>query len=200
MDTKRSIYDKLAAIQSELKVGKGQYNNFGGYAYRSAEDILAAAKPACKRHSAVVICQDEMAVIGGRIYLQATATLHSTDDDGTVTVTAYAREADTKKGTSPEQLTGMASSYARKYALQGLFGLSDPKADPDTTENAKAEAATQARADRKEVEMVIKAITERTSPTPVEQRLSKTAERFGVSSLYDLTSGQLENLKTKLGM
>ena len=122
----------LQEIQQKLKAPKGQRNNFGGYNYRSCEDIVEALKPILAEYSAAIILSDEIVEIGGRVYVKATATL-KTDKDST-SVTAYAREPEAKKGMDESQITGAASSYARKYALNGLFGIDDTK-DADACDN-----------------------------------------------------------------
>jgi len=120
----------LNKIQKELKVPKNQKNTFGGYSYRSCEDILEAVKPLLGE--ATLSLTDEMRELGGRVYVQATATL--SDGENSVTVSAYAREAESKKGMDESQITGAASSYARKYALNGLFLIDDTR-DADTQDN-----------------------------------------------------------------
>lgn len=117
-------------IQSELKAPKGQENKFGGYRYRSCEDILEALKPLLAKHKAFVTLSDEMTEVGGRVYVKATATM--TCGQESASVTAYAREAESRKGMDDAQVTGAASSYARKYALNGLFAIDDTK-DADAT-------------------------------------------------------------------
>jgi len=136
-----SIYKKLQAIQSELEVPKSQYNSFGKYHYRNAEDILAAAKPVCNKHNCTLIVSDELVFEGGRYYIKATAMLvdnDASDPDkmAAVQVDALAREEETKKGMDAAQITGSTSSYARKYALNGLFCLDDVK-DADHMNNGK---------------------------------------------------------------
>lgn len=127
---KMSIYEALASVQSELKAPKGQYNSFGKYAYRSCEDILEAVKPLLKAHSLALHLSDEPAMVGDWHYIKATATI--TDFSGQqISVSAYARESVEKKGMDDSQITGTASSYARKYALNGLFCIDDAK-DADT--------------------------------------------------------------------
>ena len=120
----------LQQIQSELKAPKGQKNNFGNYSYRSAEDILTAVKPLLQKHEASIILSDDIVGVEGRVYVKATATLSC----GVMLsqVSAFAREALTKKGMDDAQITGSASSYARKYALNGLLCIDDTK-DPDAT-------------------------------------------------------------------
>lgn len=131
-----SIYDKLLAVQTELKAPKGQYNSFGKYNYRSCEDILEAVKPLCKAHGALVMIADEVAYIDGRFYIKANVTFADTESGETLTVSAFAREPNQQSGMSDSQLTGTASSYARKYALNGLFCIDDTK-DADTDAYAK---------------------------------------------------------------
>lgn len=133
-----NIYGKLAAIQRELKAPKGQYNSFAKYNYRSCEDILEAVKPLCIKNNATLILNDTVREISGRFYVVATATLADQESDGVVEVDAYAREPQDKKGMDDSQITGMASSYARKYALNGLFCIDDTK-DADTDEVKRQE-------------------------------------------------------------
>ena len=120
----------LSSLQKNLKAPKNQYNEFGKYTYRNCEDILESLKPLLNELQATVILSDEMVDIGGRIYVKATATLRYEDE--TISTTAYAREAETKKGMDESQITGATSSYARKYALNGLFAIDDNK-DADST-------------------------------------------------------------------
>lgn len=129
-----NIHKKLQGIQSSLKAPKGQTNKFGGYRYRSAEDILTSVKPLLAEWACTLVITDEMVEVGGRVYVKSTAVIASTDDssDSSIHVNAYAREAETKKGMDDAQITGSASSYARKYALNGLFAIDDTK-DPDAT-------------------------------------------------------------------
>lgn len=128
-------------IQEELKAPKSQYNRFGGYAYRSVEDILTAVKPLLVKEKADLTLTDELVLIGDRYYVKATATYE--DKDGKKVVTGYAREAENKKGMDASQVTGTASSYARKYALNGLFLIDDTK-DADSEEyHRRTSPATQ---------------------------------------------------------
>lgn len=120
----------LFKIQQSLKVPKNQLNKFGGYNYRSAEDILEAAKKVLAEHNAVITLSDEIISEGGRNYVKATATI--TDGKESYSVTAFAREEETKKGMDASQITGSCSSYARKYAMNGLFAIDDTK-DSDAT-------------------------------------------------------------------
>lgn len=153
-----NIYEKLSNIQNELKCNKNQFNKFGGYKYRSCEDILEAVKPICKKYGTTLILSDEIVVLGEgntriieddeersrrqictgqRFYIKAIATLYDTENNNEqVWNMAYAREEENKKGMDGSQITGTASSYARKYALNGLFNIDDTK-DADTDEFTK---------------------------------------------------------------
>lgn len=122
-----NIYEKLMRIQTELKAPKNQFNSFGKYNYRSQEDILEALKPLLEKHKAAINISDEITLIGVRYYVKATATLIDIEKEDKVEVSAYAREDETKKGMDLSQLTGSTSSYARKYALNGLFAIDDTK-------------------------------------------------------------------------
>lgn len=133
---------KLLEIQHRLKAPKGQYNSFGKYKYRSCEDILEAVKPILHEVGCTLTLSDEPVVIGDRYYIKATARL--TGADTSEVVTAYAREDAEKKGMDGSQVTGTASSYARKYALNGLFCIDDTK-DADTDEYANQTKATPAK-------------------------------------------------------
>lgn len=127
-----NIDEKLMMIQAELKAPKSQYNSFGKYNYRNCEDILEAVKPLCKKYGAHVRVTDELMMIGDRFYVMATAILTDIETAETINTHAYAREEAEKKGMDGSQVTGAASSYARKYALNGLFAIDDTK-DSDTT-------------------------------------------------------------------
>lgn len=128
---------ELQTIQSRLQAPKNQRNNFGGYNYRSCEDILEAVKPLLAELHCTLTLADDIVYLGNRFYVKATATLRS--ETGTERSTsAYAREEDTKKGMDAAQITGSASSYARKYALNGLFCIDDNK-DPDTAKPKRTE-------------------------------------------------------------
>lgn len=122
---------RVGLAQAELKAPKNQYNSFGKYNYRSCEDILEAAKPINKKHGLVLLLTDKPVCIGQRYYIEATARLYDIESEQFIEATASAREADTKKGMDDSQVTGTASSYARKYALNGLYNIDDTK-DADT--------------------------------------------------------------------
>ena len=129
-----NVLEKLQAVQSELKAPKGQYNSFGKYKYRSCEDILEAVKPILAKYKAAITISDEVEMIGNRYYIKATASFYDIELAGhPITNTAWARESDDKKGMDSSQITGTASSYARKYCLNGLLLIDDTK-DADTDE------------------------------------------------------------------
>lgn len=137
---------ELIRIQNELKAPKGQYNSFGKYSYRSCEDILEAVKPLLSSYDCILTLSDEITLVGERYYVKATAILMNGASEK-VEVTAYAREEADKKGMDGSQITGAASSYARKYALNGLFCIDDTK-DSDTTKTeAKSKKSAQAKAE-----------------------------------------------------
>jgi len=132
MAEKKSILNKLLNIQGKLKAPKGQTNAFGKYKYRSCEDILEAVKPLCVANDVSLTLTDELVMVGERYYVKATATLHNIDNDEKIEVSSFAREEENKKGMDQSQITGASSSYARKYALNGLFNIDDTK-DSDVT-------------------------------------------------------------------
>ena len=136
--------EKLTKIQSELKAPKKQYNSFGKYNYRSCEDILDALKPLLAKYNASVTIADDIVLIGTRFYVKATAVFTDNETGKTASATAFAREPESKKGMDESQITGTASSYARKYCLNGLFLIDDTK-DADTDENRNEQTARQAR-------------------------------------------------------
>ena len=157
------IYTKLATIQKKLKCEKSQYNSFGKYKYRSCEDILKAVKPLLDETKTVLTLSDELVAIGERYYVKATATLLDTEESKDVpfiSTTAYAREEETKKGMDGSQITGTASSYARKYALGGLFDIDDG-IDSDSTNTGEAETARDKTSIQQKSKIDFDAIDER---------------------------------------
>lgn len=132
---------ELISIQSELKAPKTQFNKFGGYKYRKAEDILEAVKPLLAKQKCTLIITDDIVLVGNRIYVKATATIKNGNGE-CETSTGWAREEETKKGMDGSQITGASSSYARKYALNGLFAIDD-NADSDATNDVQHQATQQ---------------------------------------------------------
>lgn len=135
------LNDKLLIIQSKLKAPKNQYNDFNKFYYRSAEDILEALKHLLKEVGCTLTISDEIVVVAERVYVKAIATLSDGKDN--ISTTAFAREEESKKGMDAAQITGAASSYARKYALNGLFCIDDTK-DPDSTNKGEQETRSSA--------------------------------------------------------
>ena len=184
-----NIYEKLGIIQSKLKAPKGQYNSFGKYKYRSCEDILEAVKPLLAETKTVLSVTDRMEVVGDRIYVRAEAHLNDCEDTGEITTVAYAREEESKKGMDSSQVTGAASSYARKYALNGLFCIDDNK-DSDSTNTGdktigkKAEPAKEAEMISSDNVMSIKNIIDK---YPESKLMEQIKTRFKVDDIKSLT-------------
>lgn len=162
------IYQKLERIQKQLKAPKNQVNKFGGYNYRSCEDILEAVKPLLD--GCVVTISDTIREVGGRIYVEAEATI--SDGLNQVNVTAYAREPEDRKGMDASQITGSASSYARKYALNGLFLIDDTK-DADATNDHKPVTKPQPL----DVDKVLKAMNGATDRATLDKFYKSAMER-----------------------
>ena len=179
------VHQKLLKIQSVLKCAKSQYNSFGKYNYRSCEDILEAAKPICHMNGTVLTVSDDICYIGERYYIKATATLTDIETGEHITNTALAREEESKKGMDGSQITGTASSYARKYCLNGLFCLDDTK-DADTDEyhgvpKAKAEPKAPSKLDK------LKALIERKNVN-----LPAMLQYFKVATINELTDADID--------
>lgn len=187
-----NIYEKLGVIQSKLKAPKGQYNSFGKYKYRSCEDILEAVKPLLVETKTVLCITDQMEVVGDRIYVRAETHLKDAEDSSSEIVTvAYAREEESKKGMDSSQVTGAASSYARKYALNGLFCIDDNKdsdstntGDKEKTSGRKAELAKETEMISSETAMSIKNIIDK---YPETKLLDQIKTRFKVNDIKSLT-------------
>lgn len=190
-----NIYEKLLVVQTKLKAPKSQYNNFGKYNYRNAEDILEAVKPLCKEVDALVVLTDEVKCIGDRYYVEATAKFIDVEPINgqlsTIDVKASAREEADKKGMDGGQITGASSSYARKYALNGLFAIDDTK-DSDTTntgDNGKDKA-------KKEGKKPFEDIPEQEEMLTLEKALEiEVNTQEGVKTLGQLTDEQLKIVK-----
>jgi len=151
----KTLVQKLIKIQSELKAPKNQRNNFGGYNYRSCEDILEAVKPLLAQQGVLLNISDELVFVGNRYYIKATATI--TDGENGISNSALAREQETKKGMDESQITGAASSYARKYALNGLLCIDDTKDADATNTHGKEEKPQPIQDDRYSKENLLKA-------------------------------------------
>lgn len=153
----KNILKKTFDIQQELKVPKNQRNTFGNYNFRNCEDIMEASKPICAKHNCLLTCSDELIQVGDRYYVKATATLFDIDSEESISTSACAREEETKKGMDASQITGASSSYARKYALNGLLQLDDNK-DADTNEYKKQQNKGNQKSTVKKVDKPIEMI------------------------------------------
>ena len=188
-----SIYQKLLNIQSVLKCNKSQYNSFGKYHYRSCEDILEAAKPICHKNGCVLTVSDEIIFVGDRYYICATATLTDIETGEQVTNNAFAREEENKKGMDGSQITGTASSYARKYCLNGLFCLDDTK-DADTDEFHEATNKTFGKPAAKPVEKK----TAKSKVDTLKQLIARKGGNIGAMLQYFKVSSVEELSETDL--
>lgn len=183
-----NIYEKLAAVQQDTNAPKSLYNSFGDYKYRSAESILEAVKPTLKKYGALICLSDELVEIGGRIYLKVTATFLDQKDGAALQVTAYAGETAEKKKLDASQLTGVASSYARKYALGGLLLLDDTK-DADTDEFAKANLEPKANPAADELRELAK---------KARVKVSDICQQAGIEKLEYINAETFAKVKTAL--
>lgn len=214
-----NIYEKLLKAQVELKAPKGQYNSFGKYKYRSCEDILEALKPVLDKLKLTLFISDEIVEVGGsyklekkdetvetvgRKYVKATITLVNIEKpDEQIKTSALAREEETKKGMDGSQITGTSSSYARKYALNGLFMIDDTK-DNDNS-SAKIERANRAEAERQEEKQKVQeflnsraGMIERLSEYVTGKNLENTLKHFGVETFWQMTDEQLKEACQKI--
>lgn len=157
----QKIYEKLAAIQAELHSPKSEYNQFGKYSYRTAEAILEAVKPFLKAQGCVLNCTDDLLLVGDRYYIKATAIITAVEDGSQVSTTAWAREEIDKKGMDQSQVTGASSSYARKYALNGLLAIDNT---PDSDATNEGDGTTAAASTKKPAKKVTKTAQETSSP------------------------------------
>lgn len=194
-----SIYAKLSVIQLNLIAPKNQYNSFGKYNYRSCEDILEGLKPCLQETKTAVTVNDEIVQIGDRYYVKATATLFDCETGESVSNTAYAREEESKKGMDASQVTGATSSYARKYALNGLFCIDDVK-DADTRDNRQEEAKKQQKEEQEQKnienspisEVKVKALLARCESEGVKPE--KILSLYKVKSFEELTEKKYANI------
>lgn len=183
-----TLLEKLGQIQTTLKAPKNLYNSFGKYKYRNAEGIQEALKPLLAEHRCTLTIEDEIVQVGGRIYVKATCRFYDLDSDEEILIPAFARETEDRSGMDCAQITGAASSYARKYALNGLFLLDDTK-DPDT-EEIKDESEGRAKQEMKKdlIQLAFKAGVE-----------TKTVcETAGLMSLDDLDPKTYAKIKAGL--
>ena len=208
-----NIYEKLLKAQVELKAPKGQYNSFGKYKYRSCEDILEALKPVLDKLKLALFISDEIVEVGGsykvskkdetkdeiveskgRKYVKATITLVNIEKtDEIIKTSALAREEETKKGMDGSQITGASSSYARKYALNGMFMIDDTK-DSDSTNTHGKEEETEAERKKKAIEE----ITKLANTEDLYNEVLNIAAKFNKNSLLDCTLEELKKIYTEL--
>ena len=194
-----SIYEKLLKVQQDTKCNKGQFNSFGKYKYRSREDIWAAAKPIAASYGAVLTCTDKPILIGDRYYIEATATIYDIEDGTSISTTASAREDDAKKGMDGSQITGTASSYARKYAVSGLLGLDDTKdADTDSYKREVDARAEEAETSTDTSETLRKKILEVAEMKGIAQE-QITGANYNGKTWDQLSREELVDVKVKLG-
>ena len=178
-----SIYKKLATIQNRIKVGKARENKFGGYKYRSAEDIYEAAKPLLLEQELALFITDDIEIKGERFYVSATVTL--TDGETTIHVKGYAREPLAVKGQSEAQITGASSSYARKYALNGLFQLDDNE-DADVINTHEEPEKTMTTIDKKVDEMLKLAAIKKQDIGKIKMSIVNKYNKTNLSTLTEL--------------
>lgn len=192
-----TIHEKMMKIQTTLKAPKNLRNSFGGYMYRNAEGILEAVKPLLEEQKLAMYITDDVIAVGDRVYVKATVKVQDIETEASVVTTALAREALNKKGMDDSQITGTASSYARKYALNGIFLLDDTK-DADTDENQKERTA---RANKQEQEknkekleqMKISLVKQKTLLDLCEDEqfdINKILKSYKHESIKDITEGQ----------
>ena len=198
----KPIYAALMAVQAELKAPKGQHNSFGKYDYRSAEDIIEAVKPLLKENGLFLTMSDDIVQIGDRYYVKATVSVTDIVTGESVQTSALAREAAQKKGMDESQVTGTASSYARKYALNGLFAIDDTK-DADTDQYKQQTSGAQNGAGRAQDELMakakkqLKAEVDRIGCTWDEVR-EVSGLKFGKTETKKMSIGEVSNLAANL--
>lgn len=183
----KSLVQKVVLVQNELKAPKGQFNKFGNYKYRSCEDIVESVKPILKKYGIMLNLSDEIVLIGERYYIKAVAGL--TDGTEVIQSVAYAREPQDLKGMSESQITGTASSYARKYALNGLLAIDDTK-DPDTDEFANQTGQEEKKATPNQIKLLSEKYT--------GDNLNKLLEVNKISKIEDLPMVKASELISKL--
>jgi hypothetical protein len=217
----KPIYAALQAVQRELKAPKGQYNSFGKYKYRSCEDIVEAVKPLLNEQGLILTMSDEVVGVADRVYIKATCKVIDVANGDVIETSALARESLTKKGMDDSQITGTASSYARKYALNGLFAIDDtkdadtdqykqqtngsnsPQNRPQATQKQNAGTYKGSTANNATDEMRAKAIKslnaeiERTGVASSEVAAIAKA-KYGKASVKEMTTGQICDLTNKL--
>ena len=181
METK-TLREKLLNIQMELKAPKNQTNKFGGYNYRSCEDILEAVKPLLQKNRVALTIEDDIIPVGEKVFLKSTAVLQDLDSESVLTNQAFAETSD-HKGMSSEQSTGTASSYCRKYCLNGLFLIDDTK-DPDTDEFHKQTTVEEEKATDKQLDLI----------KDLVEDIDSMLNYYGIEKIEDLTKKQASEI------
>lgn len=208
VEIRKNIYQKLMTVQGALKAPKDKPNDFGNYKYRSAEGILEAVKPLLQQEELVISLIDSIEVFGDRIYLKATATVIDVHTGEKIETMAYAREAAQKRGMDDAQVTGATSSYARKYALNGLFAIDDSK-DFDTEEfrnecknrdNARNEQKKADTLEKNEKMKISKELAEKAKSLGVSNETMKAIvqQKYKVTCSTEMNIGQLRNMTANL--
>lgn len=199
-----NIYEKLTEVQNELKAPKSRYNSFGKYNYRSCEDILEAVKPLLKSKKLAMTVKDEVYSVGDRFYIMAVVTVFDCESEEKITTTAYAREDSEKKGMDGSQITGSSSSYARKYALNGMFAIDDTK-DADSWNTHGKDKSSDKKEEQKEqrvdyaTDEQIGKINYMCNANPeFKEALPKALKKYGVNNVIQLTKEQAEELIERL--
>ena len=191
-----NIYEKLLKAQVELKAPKGQYNSFGKYKYRSCEDILEALKPVLDKLKLTLFIKDDVIEVNTRNYVKATITLVNTEKpDEIIETSALAREEETKKGMDGSQITGASSSYARKYALNGMFMIDDTKDSDSTNTHGKEEAKKTSETEFKKAIDMINALA---NTEEKSEKVFDMIEKFNKNSLLDCTIEELKKVYNEL--
>lgn len=193
-----NIYEKILKAQVELKAPKGQYNSFGKYKYRSCEDILEALKPVLDKLKLTLFIKDDVIEVNTRNYVKATITLVNIEKpDEIIETSALAREEETKKRMDGSQITGASSSYARKYALNGMFMIDDTKDSDSTNTHGKEETKTDE--EKKQAFLNSKeGMIERLKESLSSDKLKKVLSAYNVNELWEMTTEQLKEACQKI--
>ncbi|MCI7208520.1 MAG: ERF family protein [Clostridium sp.] len=196
-----TVYKKLMNVQSELKAPKGNYNSFGKYSYRSAEDVLEAVKPILKKEGLALIIKDDIVEIGGRFYVKSTASVIDIETGEKEEAVAYAREDETKKGMDLAQVTGSCSSYSRKYALNGLFAIDSSELDPDKTNThgkdseQKPTQSSSTITEKQRNFLLVKAKENNFTEAQILQVIKK---EFNLDSIMNMNKTQFDNILSRV--
>jgi hypothetical protein len=193
----KPIYAAMQVVQRELKAPKGQTNSFGGYKYRSCEDIVEAVKPLLNEQGLILTMSDDIVQVGDRIYVKATCRVIDVANGDNIETSALARESAQKKGMDDSQITGTASSYARKYALNGLFAIDDTK-DADTDEYTKRQQAAQKSEQERKNAMHALNTAIKTVGAQNAEVSAIAGVKFGKTSTREMTTEEINRLANNL--